>query len=273
MRGMRERDQISSADTEGHRDGGTCAAEAAYPRWSGRFGVRSADLGVDGRVGPGTVIGFLQEGAASHAHQLGVGLQTLQAISRTWMLVRMRVLFAGWPGLNDTLEVVTWPTGARGQTVAFRDYEGFNGAGERLVTATSEWVLVDVERLRIARLTPAIMALAPPGTPRAGLPPAWPPAPAWTPAWQVTLPVRRADLDVNRHVNNVHYVEWLFEPLPAAWHQRRLRRVEIAYKTGAVQGDTVVSAAAAADASTLRHRLTRESDGAVLAEATTGWEE
>ena len=272
MRGMSDLNQTPRAGTEGCRDGGACAAEAVYPWWRGRFGVRSADLGVDGRVGPGTVIGFLQEGAASHAHQLGVGLQTLQAIGRTWMLVRMRVLFTGWPGLNDTLEVVTWPTGARGQTVAFRDYEGYNGAGERLVTATSEWVLVDVERLRIARLTPEIVALAPSGTPRAGLPSAWPPAPVWTPAWQVALPVRRADLDVNRHVNNVHYVEWLFEPLPAAWHQRRLRRVEIAYKTGAVQGDTVVSAAAAADASTLRHRLTRESDGTVLAEATTGWE-
>ena len=133
-------------------------------------------------------------------------------------------------------------------------------------------MLVDVARLRIARLTPEIMALAPQETPRVALPEAYAAAPGWTPEWQTQLPVRRADLDVNRHVNNVHYVEWLFEPLPATWLAWRLTRVEITYKTGAVQGDTVVSAAAAADATTLVHRLTRQSDGAVLAEAATGWE-
>ena len=248
------------------------ARPSAFPVWRGTFGVRSADLGADGRVGPGTLIGFLQEGAANHAQQLGVGLQALQAIGRTWMLVRMRVRFEGWPGLGDVLEVVTWPTGARGQAVAYRDYEGRNGAGELVVRATSEWVLVDVERQRIARLTPEIVALAPSGTPRLDWPEAAPAAAGWAPAWQAALPVRRADLDVNRHVNNVHYVEWLFEPLPADWLARRLRSVEIAYKTGAVQGDTAVSAAAAEGASTLRHRLTRQADGAILAEAATVWE-
>jgi medium-chain acyl-[acyl-carrier-protein] hydrolase len=247
------------------------ASAPAYSQWNGTFPVRSADLDAEGRVGPATLIGFLQEGAASHARQLGVGLQALQAVGRTWMLVRMRVLFLGWPGLNDLLAVRTWPTGARGQTVAYRDYEGRNGAGDLIVKAASEWVLVDVDRLRIARLTPEIAALAPRETPRVDLPEAISAAAGWTPAWRTCLPVRRADLDVNRHVNNVHYVEWLFEPLPASWLARRLTRVEIAYKTGAVQGDTVVSAAAAAGASTLVHQLTRQSDGAILAEATTAW--
>ncbi len=242
-----------------------------YPQWTGTFPVRSADLGADGCVGPATLIGFLQEGAAGHARQLGVGLQALQAVGRTWMLARMRVLFLGRPGLDDCLSVRTWPTGARG-VLAYRDYEGRNVAGELIVKAVSEWVLVDVARLRIARLTPEIVALAPRETPRVELPEPYAAAPGWTPEWQTQLRVRRADLDVNRHVNNVHYVEWLFEPLTTAWLSRRLTRVEIAYKTAAVHGDTVVSAAALVDASTMMHRLTRQADGAVLAEAATGWE-
>ena len=269
---MSTQEQTPSPKSD-NTDGKTCGTNVSYPVWHGEFAVRSADLGADGRVGPGLVISFLQEGAAKHADQLGMGLLSLLENGRTWMLARMRLEFAGWPGLNDVLKVVTWPTGARGQTVALRDYEGYDGAGKRLVTATSEWILVDVERQRIARLTPEIMALAPSGTPRVALPPAWPAAPAWSPEWQVALPVRRADLDVNRHVNNVHYVEWLFEPLPNEWYQRRLQRVEIHYKTGAVEGDTVICAAAPAGSSMLHHRLTRESDGVVLAEATTGWAE
>ena len=243
-----------------------------YPQWSGVFTVRAADLGADGRLGAATVLGFLQEGAASHAQRLGVGLQALQAVGRTWMLTRMRVLFSGWPSLGDALTVRTWPSGVRGRAVACRDYEGRNRAGALLVRATSDWVLVDLARQRIARLTPEILALAPAETPRVALPEAEPLPNDWTPRWHVALPVRRADLDVNRHVNNVHYVAWLSEPLPADRLERRLVRLDIAYRLGAVLGDTVVSAAAPLDASTMAHRLTRLSDDAVLTEAVTHWE-
>lgn len=246
---------------------------ATYPQWSGTFTVHAADLDADGRVSAATVVGFLQEGAASHATQLGVGLQALQAVGQTWMLARMRVRFEGWPALGDPLTVKTWPTGARGRVVACRDYEARNGAGTLIVAATSEWVLVERGKQRITRLTPAILNLAPAETPRVDLPEAEPVATGWTPAWQAVLPVRRADLDVNRHVNNVHYVEWLFEALPDAWLSRRLVQVDIAYRLGAVHGDTVVSAAASRHAASVAHRLTRQSDGAVLVEATTTWAE
>ena len=244
-----------------------------YPQWSGTFTVHAADLDADGRVSAAAVVGFLQEGAASHAAQLGVGLQELQAVGRTWMLARMRIRFDGWPALDDRLTVKTWPTGARGRVVACRDYEACNGAGRRLAAATSEWVLVEVDKRRIARLTPDILNLAPAWTPRVDLPETAPLATGWTAVWQAVLPVRRADLDVNRHVNNGHYVEWLFEPLPEVWLSRRLVQIDIAYRLGAVHGDTVVSAAAARHPAGVAHRLTRQSDGAVLVEATTTWAE
>jgi medium-chain acyl-[acyl-carrier-protein] hydrolase len=242
-----------------------------YPQWTGTFAVRSADLGADGRVGAATVLGFLNEGAASHAQQLGVGLHALQESGRTWMLARMRVVFLGWPSLDDALTVKTWPAGVRGRAVAYRDFEGRNGVGNVIVKAISEWLLVDTEKSRILRLPPEITSLAPAETPRVELPEAEPPAAGWEASWHATLPVRRADLDVNRHVNNGHYAEWLFEPLPAAWLERRLTRVDIAYRLGAVQGDTVVSAAAVGE-TTVAHRLTRLSDGAVLVEAATWWD-
>lgn len=245
--------------------------DADYLQWHKTFTVRAADLGADGRVGAATVIDFLQEGATEHAQQLGFGLQTLQATGRTWMLARMHVQFLGWPSLDDTFAVKTWPSGVRGQTRAYRDFEGRNGAGEVIVKAVSEWLMVDTEQLRIVRLTPEVMALASTAPPRVTLPEAEPFTTGWEPMWRATLPVRRADLDINRHVNHVHYVAWLFEPLPAAWLEKHLERIDIAYRLGAVQGDTVVSAAAAINDTTLAHRLTRLSDGAVLVEATTVW--
>lgn len=245
-----------------------------YPRWSGTFRARAADLGADGRVGAATVLGFFQEGAAVHARQLGVGLQELHAEGRTWMLARMSVCFDGWPTLDEPLTVTTWPVGIRGRAIVCRDYEARGEAGQVVATAASEWVVVETERGRIARPSPAILALAPPGTPRVALSVAGadlPPANDWTAAWQTELPVRRADLDVNRHVNNVHYVDWLFEALPDEWLERRLARIDIAYRLGAVHGDTVVSAAAPTQAGALAHRLTRRSDGAILADAATVW--
>jgi fatty acyl-ACP thioesterase A len=52
--------------------------------------------------------------------------------------------------------------------------------------------------------------------------------------------VRRRDVDMNGHVNNVVYTEWLLEGVPeSAWAEFELKEIEIEFRAEATFGETV----------------------------------
>ena len=79
--------------------------------------------------------------------------------------------------------------------------------------------------------------------------------------------VRRADHDFNDHVNNVHYVEWALEALPAAFRARPVRELDIVFRQAAHAGDELESRLEVVDADHCRCAIVRPSDGALLATA------
>ena len=52
--------------------------------------------------------------------------------------------------------------------------------------------------------------------------------------------VRRRDMDMNGHVNNVVYTEWLLEGVPESmWAEYELKEIEIEFRAEATFGETV----------------------------------
>ncbi len=204
-------------------------------------------LDCTGRVRAATLCDFLQAAATAHAEILGVGMLDLMKLGITWMLAKMDISFGDWPASHEKLALTTWPSGIRGRLICCRDYDMRDSQGRMVLRATSEWVCVNLETRKLARLVPSLLALAPPDVPKATVAP----LPdlgeaAFSPVGECRIPVRRADLDINRHVNNVHYVEWLFEPLSDAAYGRTLRHLAISYHAEALAGDEVTSRASAA---------------------------
>ena len=60
-----------------------------------------------------------------------------------------------------------------------------------------------------------------------------------------TFVAQRSHIDLNGHVNNVRYVEWMLESAPGA-AARRPRDVEFAFRSETLAGETVVSRCAPA---------------------------
>ena len=215
---------------------------STYPRLTTEPTLGDFHLDCTGRVRAATLCDLLQAAATTHAEKLGVGMPALREQGVTWMLARLDIVFANWPARQSALTLATWPSGVRGHVVCCRDFDMRDASGRAILRATSEWVTVNFETRRLARLSPALMTLAPPDAPRVDIDP----MPdlegaAFAPSGECRIPVRRADLDVNRHVNNVHYVEWLLEPLSDAAYGRVLRRLSISYHAEALAGDEVTS--------------------------------
>jgi len=234
--------------------------------------IASGDCLADLRASLPALGNHLQEAAGLHADRLGCGLPLLQTLGQTWMLSRLALRLYEAPAWQEPLLLATWPSGIRGRLAAERQFAIRRPGGEVLLEASSEWLCVDLAAQRLARLPDAVATIAAPGTFTFGLcREKFPALPEDAPLVGETLfPVRRAEIDANHHVNNVHYAEWMRETLPeAVFFGPAPAAFDIEYKLAAKLGDTVRSRTYALSGDAYYHTIDRPADGRLLARAVT----
>ncbi len=174
--------------------------------------VRTCHCDLHGTWRPSAIFETMQEASGMHSHLLGCGRENLVQQGFVWVLSRMEVQMSKYPGAGDKVIVKTFPMNNR--RWFFPRYFVFrNGQGDELGCAASLWVLLDLETRKMAppdkvvHLIPDNSDLAAPmGLPStvaelAGEERQFIRTPAYT------------DLDVNNHVNNARYVDWLCDAL------------------------------------------------------------
>ena len=236
-----------------------------------RFELVDSQLNYTGRISAGVLCDFLQIAATINAQRMGYGLGALQAKGQSWMLDKMSVVFDKWPKPNTDIFVTTWPADMHGLLVFNRDYHVTDKDGNLLYRAASKWVLVDIVNRKIARPSPELVKVVTLGIPREEMPPTPPPPKPTETVWSVPIHVRRSDLDINRHVNHIHYIDWLFEALPEELCSKQLARLDINYRAEALAGDVIESRAVLAKDGRTIHSLVRASDNLTLTCATCSW--
>lgn len=185
----------------------------ALPVWIERHAIRASEMDFRGHLSVRALCELLQEAAGNHALALGVGVDQLIPQGLTWVLREWQFEMASWPRWREEVTIETWPSGLN-EMVATRDFRLLDGGGQPIGRATSRWMVVDFNRRRPVRMPDAVRAIRRPGRavlaadtlPRAGSHDG--------PELAVDYRVRFADLDINEHVNNVSYVEWVLETVP-----------------------------------------------------------
>lgn len=242
--------------------------------WTEPFTVRGYETDPYGRLSVLCLCQYLQEAAANHAAALGVGLEALNGRNLTWMLSRLRLWVKQLPAAGRRLAVDTWPSGGD-RLFAFRDFAVSTDSGEPIADADSAWLVIDRARRRPLRIEPFLESLRTQERPPLLAKPI-PKLPAPDAGKNKRrFQVRYRDLDANRHVNNVTYVEWVLEGTVAGFFGlRRPVRLELEYLAEALAGEAVVCTWAPADGApeTFVHGVFREADGRELARAKTVWE-
>jgi acyl-ACP thioesterase len=191
------------------------------------------------------------------------------------MLSRLRVRLRQHPGWRDTLTVETWPSGLS-RLFALREFR-LRLDARVIGEATSAWLLIDTVRRRPVRPENAAdwsgmihpeRALA---VDLEKLPP-FPEAPGQE-ARQAELSVRYCDLDVNLHANNLRYVEWILESLPAELLRSSVpRELDLDFLAEAEAGERILSRSAPLPGGAFAHSLVRLADGVEVARARTAWQ-
>ncbi len=180
--------------------------------YSAEYRVRAYEIDLKGLARPLTILNYLQDAAGEHAARLGASVPVLLKKNLTWVLSRYHVHFHAFLPVHSTVRLKTWPSAREGR-FALRDFELTDEAGRQVVTATSSWMLIDLEQRRPVRIDEHLPGL--PTVPRRMIDDSFTSLPV-PESFDCELPfrVRHSDLDINRHVNNTVYVDWALETLP-----------------------------------------------------------
>ena len=221
-----------------------------------QFKVRSYECGPDGRATLPTICNLFQEAASLHAASLGFGKGDFAAAGEniSWVLTRMVVKMDRYPVWEDELIVETFPRGGR-KIVAWRDFEVKDAKGETLGVASSEWMIIHLATRKIHAIPEKVFAANDPANvPVLGLEPFAKfrfPEIADSEVRDVrTFTAMKSQIDLNGHVNNVHYINWMLEPCES----RCPAEMEVVFRSETFAGDEVRVETAAADGYTY-HRV------------------
>lgn len=248
---------------------------APPPVWHDVFRVRSYEIDPAGLLTLPTLCNYFQETAGNHATAYDLATDHLLAGGIAWVLARLQVEVDRYPAWREDITVETWPSALDG-LYAQRDFTATDADGQILARATSQWFVMDVARRRPIRLPPAVAEIERPDRPHALEPDRAPLASLEVAECERLFSVRRHDLDLNQHVNNVRYVEWALEAVPDAVRDaHRPCRLDVHFRAESVFGETIRSACAALppsdDGLVLSHEVTRQGDERLLARARSVW--
>jgi len=198
---------------------------------------------------------FMQEAAYLHAEHLGLGHGMLANEKRAWVLARQRIEIKELPEWGDVVHIRTWPS-ARDKLFFYRDFEITDQENRLILQASTAWFVMDVEKRErvsssmflnadLPEVRPAIF-----GSGLARLK-------GFACHGGTPIPVNHGDLDMNGHVNNVRYIEWVLNSLPMEFCSvRTLRSFEANYIAEAACGQTLTICNAERDPEAMDHQIT-----------------
>ena len=200
--------------------------------------VAYGDIGLDGRLSHKGALRLLQEAAAIASQQCGYGLLNAEETGVCWILTGWRIRLLERPLWNTPLTVETWPRTMEG-FLSDRDFRILSG-DTPVALATSRWCLVNARTGRVTRVTEAVrsaytldpLAMFSENLHTNG-------KSGETAAEGFSCTVGRRDIDTNRHVNNLHYLDYALEALPEEVFAHIPDTLEIVYRKQILLGTPI----------------------------------
>ena len=182
----------------------------------------------------------LIEVATEHANLLGIGYSTLIKSGISWVLTRLSIEMTRYPGINDEYSITTWIE-AINRRFSERNMLIRDGSGEIIGYARTVWVAIDVESRGMGDLSclqDIEIPVSDTPCPMAKHPKLVAPGPD---ALEFQYTFRYLDLDFNRHVNTVRYIDLILNRWPLEHYDTHsIARIDISFSHECYFGETVL---------------------------------
>lgn len=187
-----------------------------------------------GKMKKSWLLACLQEVAGEHCTLLGANNGEYEGRTLFWAVSRYRVQITRLPEAKETITLKTWPCPTT--RVAYpRATVAYDEAGRELFRAMSLWVLMDAQSR--AMILPGKSGVTVDGITTGdeiAVPASLPPV---TGEYSAKRQVRYTDLDVNGHMNNTQYLNWVDDLLPSDYHRNHTpKELTVCYLNEALEG-------------------------------------
>ena len=119
-------------------------------KYSEEIDIRGHYTDLEGRLIMKSLCDLFNDVANVQTYALKIDVPTLNEQGLTWMLHKLHILINRMPEQGENVTLETWPSGID-RLFAIRDFRMVAGE-EVLLRATSEWMVIDVNRRRPVRL-------------------------------------------------------------------------------------------------------------------------
>lgn len=195
------------------------------------FKIGLSMLGQNTYISNKGFLALLQDIAEMHSASIGFGVTDIYKTNFSWALLSWKVRFINRPQYGEKLTIKTWSRYSC-KLYSYRDFEIYDSNNNLVAIASSKWVFVDITKGRIAKLdddmmkqynpedkfvfeTEEIEKIVEPESVQS----------------TIDYKIRKADIDVNNHVNNLCYIDIALEAFPGSVNEfNNCEEFEIMYK-------------------------------------------
>lgn len=203
------------------------------------YTVGNRDIGTNNKATNKAILKYLENIACKHSDEVGYGINTIEQTGIVWILLDWKFKVIERPIYGQTIKVRTWSRKME-KCYAYRDFEVYDEKENILAIATTKWVLLNAETRKIQRIQEELVSkykqetelqvfqneiekLNEPESEECSR----------------EVKIRRTDIDINNHVNNLNYLDLAYEVLPDEIYNQDMKNIRITYKHQTKPRETV----------------------------------
>ena len=210
------------------------------------YRIEPQDVDFTLRASAASIVNYMLNVAGIDAHNKGFGVDALLGQSVTWVLSRLAVDITKQPAQYDEVGIDTWVNDFN-RLSSTRNFVMHKG-DDLYASGVSQWCMFDMEKRQsvdMSMLKDVYMKamvehpspIAMPARLR-----------AMEPQKTMSRPVAYSDIDFNRHVNTLRYIDLIFDMLPLELIENNGgMRLDINFLSEARYGETLTVGATAED--------------------------
>lgn len=195
-----------------------------------RYTLGLTDIGRKNKISNKAIIKMLEDVGGIESEKAGYGLNEIEDNHLSWVLLAWKVKVLKRPIYNEEVIARTWARDAN-KVFTYRDYEIYDSNGNLCVIATSKWTLVDIRTLKLVGVSEEVRSkytffnksvfeeeIEKLKEPKSVIK-------------ENDYKILRSQIDVNRHVHNLYYLDIAYEILPEdIYYGEEKNNIEIMYK-------------------------------------------
>lgn len=177
-----------------------------------------------------SILRLFEDSAISQSTEAGVSFEYYEKHRCVWVLYKWDLTINRYPEYLEKVKVITRPWSFH-RIYAYRYFELIDETGDIVAWANTIWFFIDTEKGRPTTITEDMYtAFGLTADDKEHLE-ITDPIPLEKITTEMEFSIRKTDIDTNGHVNNIKYVEWVLETVPAdVFNNKELSNLRIIYK-------------------------------------------